>query len=178
MLKKLLGIQPSHLTQKIFHGGGVDHSLWTFKDRIYVPLKMQKRVVEWYHNRLLHPGHTRTEETISQHLWWPKLREHVREHVKTCATCQKNKRKRANYGHLPPKEAEIIPWDRMCIDLIGPYKIRRKRKPEIVGIAMTMIDPETGWFELHQITDKRSDTCANVAEQEWFSRYPWPTQVT
>ena len=139
---------------------------------------MQKRVVEWYHNRLLHPGHTRTEETISQHLWWPKLREHVREHVKTCATCQKNKRKRANYGHLPPKEAEIIPWDRMCIDLIGPYKIRRKGKPELVCNAMTMIDPATGWFELHQITDKRSDTCANVAEQEWFSRYPWPTQIT
>jgi transposase InsO family protein len=41
-----------------------------------------------------------------------------------------------------------------------------------------MIDPATGWFEIHQYNDKRSITVANIAEQEWFSRYPWPTQVT
>ena len=38
-----------------------------------------------------------------------------------------------------------------------------------------MIDPATGWFE---INDKRSITVDNNAEQEWFYRYPWPTQVT
>ena len=41
-----------------------------------------------------------------------------------------------------------------------------------------MIDPATGWFEIHEYDDKRSITVANIAEQEWFSRYPWPTQVT
>jgi transposase InsO family protein len=41
-----------------------------------------------------------------------------------------------------------------------------------------MIYPATGWFEIHQYDDKRSITVANVAEQEWFSRYPWPTQIT
>ena len=178
LLKKLLGIENNQLSQKIFHGGGIHHKLWTYKDKIVVPIKMQKKVVEWYHNRLLHPGHTRTEETISQHFWWPKLRDHIREHVKTCPTCQKNKRKKINYGHLPPKEAEIMPWDKMCIDLIGPYKIRRKAKPDLTCNAVTMIDPATGWFELHQIPDKRSDTVADIAEREWFCRYPWPTQIT
>jgi transposase InsO family protein len=41
-----------------------------------------------------------------------------------------------------------------------------------------MIDPATGWFKIHQYDDKRSITVANIAEQEWFSRYPWPTQIT
>ena len=41
-----------------------------------------------------------------------------------------------------------------------------------------MIEPATGWFEIHQYDDKRAITVANIAEQEWFSRYPWPTQVT
>ncbi len=41
-----------------------------------------------------------------------------------------------------------------------------------------MIDPATGWFEIHQIPDKRSDTIANIVEQEWLARYPRPTQVT
>ena len=66
----------------------------------------------------------------------------------------------------------------MCIDLIGPYTIRRKGKNDLICKCVTMIDPATGWFEIHQYNDKRSITVANIAEQEWFSRYPWPTQVT
>ena len=60
----------------------------------------------------------------------------------------------------------------MCIDLIGPYKIRWKGKPDLVCRCVTMIDPAAGWFEIHQYDDKRSITVANIAEQEWFSRYP------
>ena len=41
-----------------------------------------------------------------------------------------------------------------------------------------MIDPATGWFEIHQYEDKKSITVAIIAEQDWFSRYPWPTQIT
>ena len=41
-----------------------------------------------------------------------------------------------------------------------------------------MIDPATGWFEICQYDDKRSITVANIAEQEWFSRYPWPTLIS
>src|SRR5687768_10056872 len=41
-----------------------------------------------------------------------------------------------------------------------------------------MIDPASGWFEIHQYDNKRSITVTNIEEQEWFSRYPWPTQVT
>ena len=33
-------------------------------------------------------------------------------------------------------------------------------------------------MRLHQYDDKRAITVANIVEQEWFSRYPWPTQVT
>jgi len=41
-----------------------------------------------------------------------------------------------------------------------------------------MIDPATGWFEIQQYNYRKSITVANIIEQEWFSRYPWPTQVT
>ena len=149
-----------------------------FNDKIVVPNKLQKHVVDWYHTVLCHPGINRTEETISQHLYWPKMRDQITNYVQACPTCQKNKRKVKKYGWLPPKEAEAIPWDKMCIDLIGPYKIRRKGKSDLVCKCVTMIDPATGWFEMHQYDDKRSITVANIAEQEWFSRYPWPTQVT
>ena len=106
------------------------------------------------------------------------MRDQIRAFVQTCDVCQRTKRKNAKYGKLPPKEAEHIPWDKLCIDLIGPYKIRRKGKEDLVLKAVTMIDPATGWFEICQYDDKKSITVANVAETEWFSRYPWPTQIT
>ena len=41
-----------------------------------------------------------------------------------------------------------------------------------------MTDPATGWFEVCQCDDKQSITAANIVEQEWLSRCPWPTQMT
>ena len=56
------------------------------------------------------------------------MRSQITNYVQACPTCQRNKRKVKKYGWLPPKEAEATPWDKMCIDLIGPYTIRRKGK--------------------------------------------------
>ena len=55
------------------------------------------------------------------------------------------------------------------VDLIGQYKIRTD---------VTMIDPETGWFEIIQYNDKQSDTRANLVEQTWLCIYPKPTIIT
>eukprot|EP00957_Ditylum_brightwellii_P069797 5300237-Ditylum_brightwellii.AAC.1 len=40
-----------------------------------------------------------------------------------------------------------------------------------------MINPATGWFEMAEITTKHADIIANVIEQMWFNRYPWPVEV-
>ena len=61
----------------------------------------------------------------------------------------KGEKRFKQYGHLPPKEAEAEPWDKVCIDLIGPYKIGRQGKPDLVCKCVTMIDPATGWFIMH-----------------------------
>ena len=177
-IKKELRKDSCKYLLKDFHGGGVTRQLVCYNEKIVVPTALQKQVIEWYHTTLCHPGINRTEESIGQHLHWPKMRSQITKHVQSCPTCQRNKRKVKKYGWLPPKEAEAIPWDRMCIDLIGPYKIKRKGRKQLICKCVTMIDPATGWFEIHQFDDKKSMTIANIAEQEWFARYPWPTQVT
>ena len=98
---------------------------------------------------------------------------------KSCKICQFTKRKSIKYGKLPAKEAETVPWDTLCVDLIGPYKIQSttNKDKEINLHAVTMIDPATGWFEIKQIENKEAHTVAEVVEQTWLSRYPWPTQV-
>jgi hypothetical protein len=119
------------------------------------------------------------------------MQAHITNYVQICPLCQRNKRRQKKYGLLPPKLAEATPWDKLCVrlaeatpwdklcvNLIGPYKIRRKGNKDLICRCVTMIDPATGWFEIQQYDDKQSIAVANIIEQEWFSRYKWPTQVT
>jgi len=177
-LRRQLNKEGSKYKTLLFAAAGKEYPLLCHNGKIVIPSALQARIVDWYHTYLSHPGINRTEETIGQHLWWPKMRDQITQAVNVCPICQRNKKQRKKYGHLPPKDAEATPWDKLCVDLIGPYKIRRKGKPVLTCNCVTMIDPATGWFELHEVVNQQSDTVANIVEQEWLCRYPWPTQIT
>jgi transposase InsO family protein len=160
-----------------FCGGEKVHSLITYKGKIVVPKVLQTRIVQWYHTYLCHPGLKCTEETVRQHFAWNNLRQTIQEVCRKCPTCKKTKKSTKKYGHLPPKEAETDPWDKLCVDLIGPYTIKNKNKNLITIHAVTMIDPATGWFELKRINSKQAIEVANTVEQTWLTRYPWSQQI-
>ena len=177
-LQKLALASSTSYSFQMFHGGGKSYKLLCREGKICVPDTLQKKCVDWYHAVLCHPGETRTELTIRQHFYWKNLRDDVVNHCKKCERCQITKRKTIKYGHVPEKEAETEPWDKLCVDLIGPYKVPQpKGKAPITLWCLTMIDPATGWFEIAAIENKTALEVANVAEMTWFCRYPWPTQI-
>ena len=106
----------------------------------------------------------------------------VKDVVGKCPICQKCKRTYTKYGNLPEKEAEAELWDKLCVDLIGPYTIKlqhgNRRGQTLTLWCVTMIDPATGWFEIVELPDKQAITVANIVEQTWLTRYPWPTTMT
>lgn len=93
------------------------------------------------------------------------MRDTIRKHIQTCDTCQHLKKQKKKYRHLPPKEAESNPWERLCVDLVGPYTIKRKGNKDLELQACTMIDPATGWFEMTPYNNKQSFTIASLVEQ-------------
>jgi len=127
---------------------------------IVVLTSLTKRLIHWYHSMLCHPGINRTEETIGQHFYWPKMREQITTDVSSCTVCQTQKKQTKKYGLLPEKEVEAVPWDRLCVDLIGPYNIKSRVKGVTIPPlkCVTMIDPASGWFEIAQYDDKKSIT--------------------
>ena len=161
-----------------FHGGGKTRHLIVKDEKIVIPQQLQTRVVQWYHDQLCHPGETRTENTIRQHFTWKNLSQHVKDICRKCPTCQRCKKSHVKYGHLPEKQAEANPWERLCVDLVGPYKMKRQRGKDLSLWCVTMIDPATGWFEMKQLPDKEAITVANIVEQTWLTRYPWPSVIT
>ncbi len=169
----------SRLQFKTFCGGRKSYELIVKNEKIVIPTQLQTRVVNWYHQQLMHPGETRTEASLRQHYHWANMRQTVHDVCSKCPTCQKHKKHTKKYGHLPEKEAEAQPWDKLCVDLIGPYTFQKKyRKKDLSLWCVTMIDPATGWLEIKEIKNSKSAIdIANLVEQTWLTRYPWPTQI-
>ena len=94
------------------------------------------------------------------------MRDHITRDMSTCGACQKQKKQHKMYGLLPENEAEYKPWEKLCVDLIGPCKIRSKKHghkiPELRCVMM--IDPATGWVKIKQYDDKKAITVANIVK--------------
>ena len=163
-----------HYNSKLIEGV----SVITYHGKVCVPLALQKHIVEWFHEYLRHPGEVRTEETIRRTMIWPNLRLHVHQYCKQCKKCQLCKKSRKSYGHLPLKEnISTKPWQRVDVDLIGPYKITDKDNKEYTLRALTMIDPATRWSEIARIINPTAKETMEAFDNTWLCRYPRPTYI-
>ena len=104
------------------HGADKKYSLIYKHCKIMIP----KQVVEWYHNALCHPGETLTARRISQYFYQKNLCKTSPEIYTNYKMCQFLKRNKKQYGKIPSKEAETIPWDNLFVDLIGQFQFTPK----------------------------------------------------
>jgi hypothetical protein len=81
------------------------------------------------------------------------------------------KKEHKKHGMLPPKIAKSDPWVMVCVDLVGPFKIRTPVKTHSL-LALTMIDPATGWFEIVETTNKSATSIQDLFHNTWLARYP------
>ncbi len=149
---------------------------------------------KWYHHYLQHPGHTRFEETMNTAMYWKGMHTTIRSLTKSCKSCQVNKRRSQKYEHLSPNTVYTIPWECLCVDLIGLYTFKGKDNSQIDFMALTMIDPTSSWFEIaelpvfeglrrqtvngkelltaDEIFDKTSERIAKFVNKTLLCRYP------
>ena len=178
--KDLMGAVKSNnhnYTLESFPGGGKKCLLLCKNKKIVILKSLQRRIIEWYHTMICHPGENRTELTIRQHFWWKGLQQDVYDVCKTCANFHRNKCYSKKYGHLPPKEAEAQTWDQVTVDLIGPYTIKCDNQPDLQLQALTLIDPATGWLEIQEVSTKSADIISNLFEQTCLVQSPWPQEL-
>jgi hypothetical protein len=170
--------------------------------KLMIPTSLRHRAVSWCHHYIQRPGHSRLEETVRSVMYWKVMRATIQRYVKSCRSCQVNKRHSQKYGHLPPKLVITTPWKALCVDLIGPYTLKGKDCSSIDFVCLTMINPATSWFEIVELPtvaqetivppvgngkkvtfdkitkvaepyfDKSSAQISNLVYKTWFSRYP------
>jgi transposase InsO family protein len=146
------------------------------KQRIIVPATLRRRLVEWYHGILVHPGADRLHNTIRQHFTWPYMQDQIRKYTKQCDACQRGKRGQRGMGHIPMKDVETEPWKDIAVDLAGPWIATIDNK-QVEFHTFTIIDVFTGWVEILPITTKKAEVIRDLIVQQWFRRYPRPSRV-
>jgi hypothetical protein len=84
---------------------------------------------------------------------------------------------RKKYGDLPEKLAERpISWNRVDVELIGPLTVKNPSGNKEL-LALKMIDPSTGWFEVKYVRDKSAKESMNTFDAIWLSIYPRPEYI-
>eukprot|EP00978_Attheya_sp_CCMP212_P022258 scaffold66137_cov65-Attheya_sp.AAC.3 len=72
-----------------------------------------------------------TKDTINTHFYHPKIWERAIALCSKCDACQQYKANNHGYGHLPPREADMAPWQEVTVDLIGPWKVKLGHLPVV-----------------------------------------------
>ena len=70
--------------------------------KIFVPQSLCRRVIDCYHFYLNHPGGSRIAKIIWEVYYYKVLVTQAELLSKMCKTCQKFRKRKTIYGHLPP----------------------------------------------------------------------------
>ena len=131
-----------------------------YKRKSYMPQTLQRRVLDWYHFYLKHPGGSRLAKIIQEVWYWIGLVTQEYLYDKLYRICQKFKNRNTFYERLPPKNiAGLKQWNTVHVYMKGSYG-KYIRKQHLCGsimnnavslICMKIIDPATGWFEISKV---------------------------
>ncbi len=89
--------------------------------RIYIPSVPLDDMIRWNHILMGHCGATRLYDSIRVMFYHTSLKNRVDTY--NCKTCQKYSQQGRAHGHLPEREALLLPFEEVHIDLIGPWKV-------------------------------------------------------
>ena len=84
--------------------------------KVYVPddAGIKAQVLALYHDSLMagHLGQQGTLELVAQLYWWPGMMDYIREYVKGCRTCGRNKHRNWwTEGRMLPLQTPNGPWE-------------------------------------------------------------------
>jgi hypothetical protein len=125
-------------------------------------------------------GAEKTRLKVADRYWFPQLTDFVREFVKTCDVCQKER-----VGAAPPDDREIFPtpptapWFRTHVDLCGPFEESGPQKFHYIAVA---VDSVTKFVEVRPLRGSKlkgvdSEEVADFLQTKILHRHPGVYEV-
>ena len=135
------------LMRKVVDGG---HEFRT----IYLPNVLVFQVLQTAHDDLGHNGFLRTYATLKRVFYWKGMKEDIRKHCKTCATCMLHMLENVKFEKKIFKPS-LQPMDFICMDLIGEFHPPTSHGHHYALTAVCMLTGFTWCIPLKQRQLKR-----------------------
>ena len=120
-----------------------------------------------------HFGFDKTYEKIKLRYFWPKMYTQIKDWIATCEECSKHKKYRA-YKTAPLQPIPVgQPFDRVQLDLIGPFPLSQKKNKYI----LVFVDAKTKWCKACAIPTMDSKQIAQAFFDLIITRYGAPHTI-
>jgi RNase H-like domain found in reverse transcriptase/Integrase zinc binding domain len=121
--------------------------------KIYLPDALLEQAIQWYHLALSHIGTRRLTDTMSETFYNPQLCLNIEAVLKPCEHCQKYKNVQCGHGETAPREAGLLPWSEVAVDMIGPWTLEVSDRNKKFS-ALTIINLVTNLVEIVCVNSK------------------------
>lgn len=144
--------------------------------QIMVPRLYRNTLIEISHSRPFagHFGVNKTSIKLLEFYYWPNLRKHVADFVKSCDTCQRVGKPSQPIPRAPliPIPTTYEPFSRLILDCVGPMERTKSGK----SYLLTIMCVSTRFVEAIPLRDI---TASNIKEPllKFFSTYGFPTVI-
>jgi transposase InsO family protein len=112
-------------------------------------------------------------DTMSETFYNPDLCPRIEATIKPCEHCQKYKNVQHGHGETAPREAGLLPWSEIAMDMIGPWTLEVGDRTEKFS-ARTIIDLVTNLAEIVCVNNKTTAAVTAHFINAWLTRYPKP----
>jgi hypothetical protein len=105
-----------------------------------------------------HFGVKKTEDVLSAHFFWPRLRRDVERYVARCTTCNKAKSRLNPHGLYLPLPIPSARWEDISMDFILGLP-RTKRKRDSIFVVVDRFSKMVHFIPCHKI-----DNATHIAD--------------
>lgn len=143
--------------------------------QLILPRSMMEPVLHHMHDCTLsaHLGQKKTKQKIVQHFFWYEMMEDIVLWCNRCEVCAKTKTP-AKKPKAPLGKLGIgAPWDRLGIDILGPFPESEKGNRYILVVT----DHFSKWVELFAVPNQSASTCADILVNEVIARFGCPYEI-
>jgi hypothetical protein len=124
--------------------------------------RVRVNIIHDFHDASIagHLGVARTTTSVSEFFYWPGLSRDIKDYVRSCSVCQRNKTSNKSYGLHQPLGIPSQRWHTVTMDFAGPFAVSGEGKWDMIMIVVDKLSKRC-----HFVPSRSNDAAPDTAKR-------------